>query len=175
MNKSESTKKDNVNRIRKETEKWLKESLLRKDNWQSIKNYSSKRKDNKPKESWQVSETRELKWLPMKKNLTDWLKLKESKKKRNSKKTGKRKKRPDLTYFTKFTMTEKEKWENTKRQRKSNWERDNRTRLKWKEESENTRLSSKPVIRPNTRDQSMSKRSFYRKLLRSKREEDLFC
>lgn len=175
MSKLESTKKNKENRKGKETEKWLKESLPRKENWLSTKNCSRKRKDKKPKGFWLVSETRAPSWLPTKGNLTDWSKSKGSRRKRNSKKIGKKEKKPDSTYFTKFTTTEKEKWENTKRQRKSNWEKENRTRPKCKEEWENTRPNNKPVVRPNTRDQSRSRRSFSKKLRRSKREEDWFC
>jgi len=39
------------------------------------------------------------------------LKSKGSKRKRNSNKIGKREKRQDWTCYTKFMMTEKEKWE----------------------------------------------------------------
>ena len=140
-----------------------------------MKNCSRKRKDKKLKKFWLVSETRELNWQLTKENLTGWLKLNGSRRRKSSKKTGKREKRPDSTCCTKFTTTEKEKSENTRRQRKSNWEKESRTRPKCKEEWESTRPSNKLVTRPNTRGQSRSRRSFCKKLRRRKREGDWFC
>ena len=95
----------------------------------------------------------------MKENLTDSSKSKESKRKRNNKKTGKRKKRLESICSTRSTTIEKEKLNSTGQKERSNSKSDNKIEQKLKEELESTRKSKREekgnslnAIKPNKRD-----------------------
>lgn len=111
----------------------------------------------------------------MKDNSIDLSKSKDSKEKKNNSKIGKKEKRPELIFFTKYLMIVKERSDNIKKQNNKSLDKKNKTKLKLKEELDNTKLDKMPEGKPNLRDLKLNKVNFFNKLLKSRKREDLFC
>lgn len=107
----------------------------------------------------------------MKENLTGSLKSRESKRKRNNRKIGRKRKRLESTFFIKSTMIEKERSDNTKRPRSKSFERNNKTSLRSKRESNNMKPSNKLVAKLITNAQRKSKISCCRKSPKRRKED----
>jgi hypothetical protein len=131
--------------------------LLNKDNWLNIKNYSNRNKEIKLEKYWLDLEIKIVSYQLMRNNLTDLLKSKDLKRKRNNRKNGKRDKKLELIYFIKYLMTEREKLDSIKRLKNSNLDKNNLIKFKFKKESVNTSLNNKLVVKRNMRDPNYSK------------------
>ena len=79
----------------------------------------------------------------MKNNLTDSLKFKDSKKKKNNNKNGKEDKRPRSIFYIKFMMTDRKKSTNIKSQNKKNFVKNKKIEKKFKKELKNIKRKSK--------------------------------
>ena len=108
----------------------------------------------------------------MKENLIGWLRMKESRNKRNNNKNGKKEKKQDWTCCIKFMMTEREKLETIKRPSKSNWEKSNRINWKLSAELKSMKLCNKLVVRLIINVQSKINANSFNKLLKSKSDEE---
>lgn len=155
--------------------KWLRESSQRKGNSGSMRSSWRKRKGKRREESWQGLKAKMLSWHFMKRSLIGLLRLKDSRKKRNSRKNGKKGRRQESTCFTKFMTTEREKSGKTKRLKRRISERKNKIEFKWKGESGSTRPRKSSAVKLNTRGLSSNRRIYYSKLHKNRREEGLFC
>ncbi len=131
--------------------------MLNKDNWLNIKNYSNRNKEIKLEKYWLDLEIKIVSYQLMRNNLTDLLKSKDLKRKRNNRKNGKRDKKLELIYFIKYLMTEREKLDSIKRLKNSNLDKNNLIKFKFKKESVNTSLNNKLVVKRNMRDPNYSK------------------
>ena len=131
--------------------------MLNKDNWLNIKNYSNRNKEIKLEKYWLDLEIKIVSYQLMRNNLTDLLKSKDLKRKRNNRKSGKRDKKLELIYFIKYLMTEREKLDSIKRLKNSNLDKNNLIKFKFKKESVNTSLNNKLVVKRNMRDPNYSK------------------
>ena len=131
--------------------------MLNKDNWLNIKNYSNRNKEIKLEKYWLDLEIKIVSYQLMRNNLTDLLKSKDLKRKRNNRKSGKRDKKLELIYFIKYLRTEREMLDSIKRLKNSNLDKNNLIKFKFKKESVNTSLNNKLVVKRNMRDPNYSK------------------
>ena len=139
-----------------------------------MKNYSNKNKDNKQKKYQLVLEIKISNQLFMKDNLIDLSKIKDRKDKKNSNKIGKKDKKQELIFFIKSLMTDKRKLKNIKKLNKNNLDKNNKTDYKLKEESNNMKLNKIIEEKHNLKNQKYNKVNYFNKLLKNKKNEDLF-
>lgn len=172
MNKSSTRKKDNEKRKKEETGKWFKESFRKKENLLNMKSYLRRKIDKKPGECLQVLRIRTVSLQHMKENLTDLFKLREWRRRENSRRTGKSERKPESISFTKYSMTDNAKLKSTREQNRKSLSKGSKIRKKWRGESVNMSPSRKPVIRENTKDRNSNSRNCCKRSPRKKRRDD---
>ena len=153
-------KRNNSERRKKLIELWLNVLYSKKDSLQSIKSSWKKKKESKPKRPWQESKAKIKNLLLIKRNLIVSLKMRESKSKKNNKKTGRKDRKPESIFFIKFSMIEREKLDNISPKNKKNYAFESKIELKWRGELASMNCNNKKEKEISSNVTELSSRKF---------------